>query len=63
MIELSTFAARRRLFGFALIVVILFSGLLLWPAAGQAQDPVLPAATPDGFAGLCLLYTSDAADE
>ena len=52
MIELSTFAARRRLFGFALIVVILFSGLLLWPAAGQAQDPVLPAATPDGFAGL-----------
>ncbi len=28
--------------------------LLLWPAAGQAQDPVLPAATPDGFPGLEL---------
>ena len=52
MIDLASFAARRRLFGLALLVVILLSALLLWPAAGQAQDPVLPAATPDGFAGL-----------
>ncbi len=52
MIDLATFAARRRLFGFAFIAVVLLSALLLWPAAGQAQDPVLPVATPDGFAGL-----------
>ena len=52
MIDLAFFAARRRLLGLALLVVILLSALLLWPAVGQAQDPVLPAATPDGFAGL-----------
>ena len=51
MNDVTSFVARRRLFGLALIVVILFSALL-WPATGQAQDPVLPAATPDGFPGL-----------
>ena len=52
MIDLLTLISRRRLLGFAFIVVILLGLLLLWPAAGQAQEPVLPAATPDGFPGL-----------
>ena len=52
MIALDKLVARRRFLGFAFIVVTLFSAFLLWPAAGQAQDPVLPAATPDGFLGL-----------
>jgi len=51
MIDLTSFVARRRLLGFAFIFVLLVSALL-WPATGQAQDPVLPAATPDGFTGL-----------
>jgi mono/diheme cytochrome c family protein len=54
MIDLLTLIAQRRLVGLALIVVILLAALLMWPAAGQAQDPVLPAATPDGFPGLEL---------
>jgi len=36
------------------IVLAVLGVLLLWPAAGQAQDPVLPPATPDGFPGLEL---------
>ncbi len=52
MIHLSTLISRHRLLGFALIVATLFGVLLLSPAAGQAQEPVLPAATPDGFSGL-----------
>ncbi|HQF70438.1 MAG TPA: c-type cytochrome, partial [Promineifilum sp.] len=44
--------ARRLLIAAPVLLAAL--ALLLWPAAGQAQDPVLPAATPDGFPGLEL---------
>ena len=36
MIDLLTLISRRRLLGFASIVVTLLGLLLLWPAAGQA---------------------------
>lgn len=45
--------ARRLLLAAPLLLAVALA-LLLWPAAGQAQAPVLPAATPDGFPGLEL---------
>ena len=47
-------AARRRLALAVPLLLCLLAVGLLWPAAGRAQDPVLPTATPDGFAGLEL---------
>jgi len=41
----------RRIYLFALGLIILVV-LALLPQVGRAQDPVLPAETPDGFAGL-----------
>jgi mono/diheme cytochrome c family protein len=47
-------AAARRLFLFALIPLLVIAGLLAWPRPGAAQDPVLPAATPEALPGLDL---------
>ena len=49
---LSTLPARRRLLASALIALVLFAALSSVPAISQAQDPVLPSTTPDGFPGL-----------
>lgn len=45
-------AAKRRLLTFALLLAVLAAVALALPAAGRAQDPVLPPATPEGFPGL-----------
>ena len=48
-----TLPAARRLFPFALIVALFIATLSL-PLSGAAQDPVLPAATPESLPGLEL---------
>ena len=50
----SNVAAKSRLLLFALFFLILSGALLLLPQTGAAQDPVLPAATPEALPGLEL---------
>ena len=47
-------AAPRRLFLFALILLVVTTVLLGRPQTGAAQDPVLPATTPEALPGLDL---------
>lgn len=47
-------AAKRRLMTFALLSIIALTALLLLPAVGETQDPVLPSTTPEGLPGLEL---------
>jgi mono/diheme cytochrome c family protein len=54
MIEPSFPAARRRLTTFALILITCLIILACLPRTGAAQDPVLPAATPEALPGLEL---------
>lgn len=47
-------AARSRLFLLAFFSLVVLGALLLRPQTGAAQDPVLPAATPEALPGLEL---------
>lgn len=50
----TTLAAKRRLIPFALLTLIALAALLLLPAVGETQDPVLPSVTPEALPGLEL---------
>jgi mono/diheme cytochrome c family protein len=46
--------SKRRLTTFVLIAIALLLALSLWPRDGAAQEPVLPATTPESLPGLEL---------
>lgn len=54
MNKFSSLAATRRLLPFALVSLLFVAVWLARPPVGAAQDPVLPAATPEGLPGLDL---------